>query len=94
MLSFACRAPSLNKAITKDQSTQFGRLDKRDSTAVAVKEKDSISPLVLTVPNNNGLQTMDTNVCYQQIGCVAVQEENDNSSLSVRYRSRTLNNKK
>lgn len=71
--NFARIAVSLNDKLQKDQSRQFRpRRDKKKAEMTDFQER-LISPSVIAFPRSEGNDTVDTDACNNQGGCVLMK---------------------
>lgn len=75
VLSFAHIGAPQSQNLKKDQPTHFGALTADELNAIRELQNKLVSPLILELPYSGGSYTLDTDACNAQLGCVLIQEQ-------------------
>ena len=88
--NFSRIAAPLNKKLKKGEPQHFDHLTDEELSAMKDLQDKLITPPVLALPRPNGRITIDTDACAYQVGCVLLQEQEDQTVKPIGYWSRSL----
>ena len=90
ILNFAKTARPLTRKLEKDQTVRFGPLNDEEQKAFETLRDSMVSPPVLALPRLGRRYVLDTDASDHQVGCVLLQEQEDEPRKPIGFWSRSL----
>lgn len=83
--NFAKLAAPLNKKLRKDQPTTYGARNVENIHSMIAFKKALMSQPVLALKNPTGHTILDTDACTFQVGCVLLQQQQNETTELIDY---------